>query len=182
MNPKQIQAIKRIQEEYKDLYRRPMPNLGITVGLVNPNNLFEWKCTIIGPSDTSYRGGLFKVRIIFPEDYPETKPEVVFKTPIYHLNVKFFIEGNQPLGHICVNTLNDWQKDCRINRVLPELFALLHQNNPDSPYDYQNNARRNEFINNRKLFEEKARYFTIKYANPNAKEVDYTTSWDFSYP
>ena len=69
----------------------------------------------------------------------------------------------------------------RINKVLPEIFALFSQNNPDSPYDTTNHDRRNEFIHNRALFEKKAKYFTKKYANPLSKVKTYTTDWDFTY-
>ena len=177
-----MEAMKIIQEELKELTRNPRSNLGITVGLMDEDNLFEWKCTILGPSDTCYKGGLFILKITFPDDYPNTKPEIVFQTPIYHLNVKFFTNGTQPLGHICVSTLNQWKKEYRINRVLPELFTLFSGNNPDSPYDFSDHRRRNEFVNNRALFEEKAKYFTKKYAHPLKTRKDYTTDWDFTYP
>ena len=176
-----LNAMKRLQEEYKELTRRPMQNFGITIGLVDENNLFDWRCTILGPKDTCYKGGLFHLRIKFPDDYPNKKPEIVFENPIYHLNVKYFLHGTQPLGHICLSTLNSWQKEYRINRVLPEIFELFSKNNPDSPYDDNKNSRRYEFINNRKLFEEKAHYFTKKYANPFGKKKEYTTDWDFTY-
>ena len=39
-----------------------------------------------------------------------------------------------------------------------------------------------EFVNNRALFEEKAKFFTKKYAHPLKKRKDYTTDWDFTYP
>ena len=60
---KKIEAIKRIKEEFKDLSTNPNPNIGVTVGLVNENNIFEWKCTLMGPKDTSYEGGLFILNI-----------------------------------------------------------------------------------------------------------------------
>ena len=176
-----IDAMKRLQEEYKDLSRRPLINMGITIGLENENNLFEWRGTILGPKDTCYKGGLFHLKIIFPDNYPNSKPEVIFETPIYHLNVKFFVHGTQPLGHICLSTLNDWKKEYRMNKVLPEIFDLLHKNNPDSPYDYTDNSRRYEFINKRALFETKARYFTKKYANPHGNKKVFNTDWDFTY-
>ena len=174
-------ALNRITQEYKQLNRSPLVNFGITVGLFNDDNLFEWKCTILGPKDTPYKGGLFYLKIIFPDDYPTKKPEILFLSPIYHLNVKFFISKSQPLGHICVNTLNNWNPGDSVKKILPELFALLHKNNPDSPYDYTDNSRRNEFINNRPLFEKKAQYFTKKYSTPFSKLKEYPNGWDFSY-
>ena len=174
-------ALKIIAEEYKQLNRAPLVNLGITVGLFNEDNMFEWKCTILGPKDTFYRGGLFYLKIIFPPNYPQSKPEMLFLTPIYHLNVKYFISQKQPLGHICVSTLNEWKSGDSVKKILPELFALLHKNNPLDPYDDTNHSRRNEFENNPSLFEKKARYFTKKYATPFSKPKDYPNGWDFSY-
>ena len=174
-------ALKIIAEEYKQLNRAPLVNLGITVGLFNEDNMFEWKCTILGPKDTFYRGGLFYLKIIFPPNYPQSKPEMLFLTPIYHLNVKYFISQKQPLGHICVSTLNEWKSGDSVKKILPELFALLHKNNPLDPYDDTNHSRRNEFENNPTLFEKKARYFTKKYASPFSKLRDYPNGWDFSY-
>ena len=187
LNPEKLNAMKKLREELKQYQRSPVSNFGITVGLFDDDNIFEWKCTILGPKDTPYSGGLFILKIKFPENYPKTKPEVVFLTPIYHLNVKYFTEhADQPLGHICVNSLNDWEKkpdnEKSILKVLPELFTLMMKNNPDSPYDSTTHIRRNEFINNRKLFNEKAKYFTKKYANPNVKVKDYPNGWDFTYP
>ena len=181
MNPQKLEATKRLKEELKDLSRNPLTNFGITVGLINEDNIFEWKCTILGPSDTCYKGGLFYLKIIFPENYPNSKPEIFFTTPIYHLNVKYFAYGSQPLGHICLSTLNNWQNTYSLRKVLPEIFYLFSHNNPKSPYDSTDNARRNEFEGNRALFEEKAKYFTKKYANPLGKKKEFTTDWDFSY-
>ena len=124
-NPQKMEAMKRLQEEFKGLNRNPMQNFGITVGLFDDDNLFEWKCTILGPKDTCYKGGLFYLKITFPDDYPNTKPEIVFLTPIYHLNVKFYAGGSQPLGHICVSTLNYWKKEYSINKYYPNFFIYL---------------------------------------------------------
>ena len=181
IDQQKLEAIKRINEEFKQLNRSPLVNLGITVGLFNDDDIFTWKCTILGPKDTFYKGGLFYLKIIFPKDYPNSKPEILFLTPIYHLNVKFFVSAQQPLGHICVNSLNEWNPGDSVKKVLPELFELLHKNNPDSPYDYQNNSRRNEFVNNRTLFEKKAKYFTKKYANPHFNVKEFPNGWDFSF-
>ncbi len=182
MNPQKLQTMKLLQEELKGFTRNPLVNFGITVGLFDEDNIFQWKCTILGPKDTPYKGGLFFLKIIFPDDYPNKKPEILFTTPIYHLNVKFFANGKQPLGHICLSTLNNWKKEYRMNKVFPEIFFLFKNNNPDSPYDYTDNSRRNEFVNDYNLFEKKAKYFTKKYANPLGTKKEFTTDWVFTYP
>ena len=176
-----LNAMKIIREEFKQLSRNPRQSLGITVGLFNDDNIFEWKCTLLGPKDTCYKGGLFFLKITFPFDYPNSKPEIVFLTPIYHLNVLYANTQKHPLGHICVNTLNEWKPGDSIIRILPQVFALLNKNNPDSPYDDHLNSRKNEFVNNRPLFNKKAEYFTKKYAYSNNKIIEYKNGWDFTY-
>ena len=182
MNPQKLQTLKLLQEEFKSLLRNPLFNFGVTASLFDDNNIFDWKCTILGPKDTPYEGGIFFLKIIFPDDYPNTQPEIVFTTPIYHLNVKYWAHGYQPLGHISLSTLNDWKKEYRIKKILPEIFYLLSHNNPDSAYEYTDNSRRNEYVNNKALFEQKVKYFTKKYANPLARKKEFTTDWNFTYP
>ena len=68
-----------------------------------------------------------------------------------------------------------------IIKILPEIFVLLYKNNPYDAYDDKNQTRKNEFINNPKLFEKKAKYFTSKYANPSESGKNYSDGWDFTY-
>ena len=53
------EAIKRLREEYEDLKKNPITNIGTTVGLLDKNNIFEWQVTMPGPKDTSYKGVYF---------------------------------------------------------------------------------------------------------------------------
>ena len=82
------------------MINNPISNINAIVGLLNPDNLFEWKIIMTGPKDSSYNRGIFLLIIQFPENYPERRPEVAFKTPIYHVNVnprKAIWEGAEPL-------------------------------------------------------------------------------------
>ena len=180
-NPLKLQAMKRVSEEFKELSKKPLSNFGITVGLIKEDNIFEWRCTLLGPKDSVYRGGLFFLKIIFPENYPNNRPEIICTTPIYHLNINFR-KCLIPLGHVCLNTINKWKKDFTINKALSEVFYLLSHNNPNSAFDYPNFSRRNEYLNNRALFDKKAKFFTKKYANPQIAQNEFTTEWDFTYP
>ena len=181
MVPDKLLAMKRINEEFKKKRKNPLTTFGITVGLPNKENIFEWNCTILGPRDSYYSGGIFYLKITFPENYPMKKPEIVFLTPIYHLNVVYSTGKFQPLGHICLSSLNDWRPEYTLKKILPEIFALFNKNNPDSSYDDFQNTRRNEFTYNRLLFEKKAKYFTKKYARPGVKIEEYPNGWDFTY-
>ena len=180
---KKIQAMKRLKEEYHYINNNPSACIGATVGLPDEDNIFQWNATLIGPKDTSYRNGHFALDIKFPDDYPDHAPEVCFKTPIYHVNVnplKSNMPGAEPLGHVCISTLNWWKPEYKMLEVLTNIFGLFYMANPDSPYGLD---RASEFRNNRELHEKKIRFFTKKYANPmsNNSTKFYNESWDFTY-
>ena len=59
MVPDKLRAMKRINEEFNELRKNPLTTFGITVGLPNKENIFEWNCTILGPRDSYYSGGIF---------------------------------------------------------------------------------------------------------------------------
>ena len=175
-----LNALKKIKEEYLELKDKPIENIGTTIGLVDDDDIFLWKFTLTGPKDSSYAGGIFRVRIQFPDNYPKGKPEVYFKTPIYHLNInprKFDRQGAEKLGHVCINTINQWVPERKMREVMIDIFSLFYVPNPESPYVLQ---RADEYRFNRALYEEKIKYFVKKYANPNLPEIDYTEDWDFS--
>ena len=171
-------TLQLINNEYQDLRQNPIAALGVSVGMPFPDNPYIWQCSMLGPSDTSFRGGLFYLRIIFPENYPQIGPEVYFVTPIYHVNVNHIKQPTCRLGHICLSTLNFWNPQYRIREVLTNIFALFYMGNPESPFGTNRQA---EMMNNPLLFEKKIQYFTKKYAHPSLgfKEYDY---WDFTYP
>ena len=182
MTLEKLNAQKTIKEEYNELKDKPIENTGTTVGLVDDDDIFLWKFTLRGPKDTSYAGGIFRGRIQFPDNYPIGRPEVYFKTPIYHLNINPFNlerEGAEKLGHVCINTINQWVPERKMREVIIDIFSLFYKPNPDSPYDVY---RADEFRDNRALYEEKIKYFVKKYADPNLPEKEYTTDWDFSFP
>ena len=63
LNMQKIQAMKRIKEEYTELNNNPNANIGASVGLPDEDNIFEWQCSLMGPKDTSYKGGIFFLKI-----------------------------------------------------------------------------------------------------------------------
>ena len=177
-----MNGLDKITKEYKDINRNPIANCGVTVGLFDESNFRKWRVSLLGPRDTSYKGGLFYLSIDFPNEYPLKAPEVCFITPIYHVNVnpkapKF--QGAEPLGHVCISTLNWWKPEYTMREVLTNIFALFYLGNPDSPYGLD---RANEYRNNRAVYEEKIRKFTRKYANPmkGFKLYPQDLDWDFS--
>ena len=60
----------------------------------------------MGAVDSPYKYGLFILKLIFPEDYPNKGPIINFLTPIYHINV---CSSKIDLGRVSFNTINYWK-------------------------------------------------------------------------
>ena len=183
LNQQENATINRLTGEFNSLLRSPNTNYGITVGLPDKNDMFHWRATLAGPKDSSYSGGTFILTISFPKNYPNSAPEVCFKTPIYHVNVnpKQLPNNGEKLGHVCISTLNWWKPEYKMRELLTNIFALFYMGNPDSPYGLD---RADELRNNRAIYEEKIKYFTKKYANPmsTGKNLNRDQDWNFNYP
>lgn len=48
----------------------------------------EWEAVLIGPTDTIWEGGVFRLVMKFSHDYPNKAPDVKFVTKMYHPNSK----------------------------------------------------------------------------------------------
>ena len=163
-----------LTKAYKELRAKPISNIGCTVGLRNENDIYTWKCSLMGPKDSPYKNGLFKLLIKFPKTYPMEGPEVIFETPIYHLNVNP-VKSNEALGHCCISTANFWNPDTSIHDLLVSIFALFLAANPDSAYGID---RKKEFEEHRETYDMKAKYFTKKYAT--GASYKNLNNWDFT--
>ena len=66
-----------------------------------------------------------------------------------------------------------------MRNLLNNIFCLFFLVNPEFPYG---NEIAKEYINNKELYDKKARYFTKKYASPlSYSKYDGIKSWDFTY-
>ncbi|KAH0983129.1 hypothetical protein GBA52_010306 [Prunus armeniaca] len=98
-------------------------------------NMRYFNVMILGPAQSPYEGGVFKLELFLPEEYPMAPPKVRFLTKIYHPNIDkarrvFFWQ----LGRICLDILKDkWSPALQIRTVLLSIQALLSAPNPDDP-------------------------------------------------
>ena len=145
-------ALRRIQKELEDI--RKDPPAGCSAGPVD-DDIFNWEGVICGPADSSYSGGLFKLRIRFPTDYPFKNPHVQFTTKIYHPNIN-------KAGGICLDILkNQWSPALTISKVLLSITSLLTDPNPNDPLDLD---IANQYKTDRELYEQTVREWTNMYA------------------
>jgi len=145
-------AQRRLNKEMLDLQSSPIENC--SAGPIG-DDLFHWKGTIIGPSDSPFEGGVFFVNIHFPTDYPFKPPKVSFDTKIYHPNVN-------SKGQICLDILKDqWSPALTTSKVLLSLSSLLTEPNADDPLV----AEIADLLKtNVGQYEQNAREWTRKYA------------------
>uniref|UniRef100_A0A667J6A3 Ubiquitin conjugating enzyme E2 I n=1 Tax=Lynx canadensis TaxID=61383 RepID=A0A667J6A3_LYNCA len=141
-------------------WRKDHPFGFVAVPTKNPDgtmNLMNWECAIPGKKGTPWEGGLFKLRMLFKDDYPSSPPkcnrspwcrEIAFilpddrcrqkhvsffpvvqaiEPPLFHPNV-------YPSGTVCLSILEedkDWRPAITIKQV--RIQELLNEPNIQDP-------------------------------------------------
>lgn len=115
---------RRIIKETQRLKQEPVPGIE---AYPDESNARYFHVIVAGPKDSPYEGGIFKLELFLPEEYPMSAPKVRFMTKIYHPNI-------DKLGRICLDILKDkWSPALQIRTVLLSIQALLSAPNPDDP-------------------------------------------------
>ncbi|EAU88155.2 non-canonical ubiquitin conjugating enzyme 1 [Coprinopsis cinerea okayama7 len=83
-------AVKRIMQEARELANDPSTDYHAAP---LEDDIFEWHCTIRGPSGTEFEGGIYHFRILLPAEYPFRPPSIMMLTPNgrFELNTKICI-------------------------------------------------------------------------------------------
>lgn len=142
----------RIKNELVDIARDPPDNVSARL-IDNDWHLLEG--TIIGPIDSPYENGIFKLIITLNADYPRTPPDIFFKTPLFHPNIS-------TMGEICMDILKEnWSPILTISKVLLSICSLLDDPNPDDPLNVD---AAKIYLNDREEYNKIARKWTAEYA------------------
>lgn len=113
--------------------------------------------TILGPPDSPYEGGTFKIYIKIPSSYPFEPPKMKFETKVWHPNV------SSQTGAICLDILKDnWSPALTLKTALLSVQALLTAAEPDDPQDAQVAKM---YKSNYKEFVRTAKHWTATYAS-----------------
>lgn len=83
----------------------------------------------ISAQQTPWEGGLYKLRMIFKDDYPTSPPKCKFEPALFHPNV-------YPSGTVCLSLLDedkDWRPAITIKQILLGIQDLLNEPNIKDP-------------------------------------------------
>jgi len=126
-----MDATQVIRNDLRIMRKDPPP--GCSAGPKTPGNLFQWACTINGPENTPYEGGVFDLDIEFSKDYPKKAPQIKFVTKIFHPNI-------HSSGSLCLNIIGgDWShfsQHYSIREVIVSVKLLLANPNLESSHGH----------------------------------------------
>lgn len=80
-----------------------------------PDDIMQWHGIILGPDDSPWEGGIFKLHFVIPQDYPNSPPDVKFLSKMFHPNI-------YKNGKICLDILQkQWTPMYDIASILTSL-------------------------------------------------------------
>eukprot|EP00933_Yihiella_yeosuensis_P037463 TRINITY_DN31406_c0_g1_i1.p1 TRINITY_DN31406_c0_g1~~TRINITY_DN31406_c0_g1_i1.p1 ORF type:complete len:203 (+),score=38.49 TRINITY_DN31406_c0_g1_i1:179-787(+) len=154
--------LKRLEKELQDI-RALSTDSSVTADSVN-GDLTHWQGVLKGPSGTPYHGGVFKIDIEIPPDYPYSPPKMKFDTKIWHPNI------SSQTGAICLDVLGkEWSPALTIRTALLSIQALLSAPEPDDPQDAEVAEM---FKHNKELFAQTAKYWAETFASEKQSSHD----------
>ncbi len=154
-----------LKKQFKDLNKAS--DLGLSVGLVDENNFYKWSVVIFGPTETIYEGGFFRAILTFPDDYPNSPPQMQFTTKMWHPNI-------YKDGKVCISILHPpgtdkfneqekaeerWRPSLGAEEILLSVISMLNDPNPDSPANIDAAVM---FRNNREEYDNKVRSLVLQ--------------------
>jgi ubiquitin-conjugating enzyme E2 H len=111
-----------------------------------------------GPKDTPYEGGIWKVHVTLPVNYPYSSPSIGFANSIFHPNV------DEPSGSVCLDVINQtWSPMFDLVNVfsvfLPQLLTYPNAADP------LNGEAAALYLSNKTEYNRRVREHVRKYAS-----------------
>ncbi|GAB1730190.1 hypothetical protein NU195Hw_g7495t1 [Hortaea werneckii] len=130
------------------------------VTLVNDNMyviLQEFYVRFKGPEETPFAGGLWKIHVELPDQYPYKSPSIGFVNRIFHPNI------DELSGSVCLDVINQtWSPMYDMINIF-EVFLpqLLRYPNPTDPLNGEAAAL---MMRDQKGYDAKVKEYVAKYA------------------
>jgi len=132
------------------------------VTLVN-DNMQEFYVRFKGPEETPFQGGLWKIHVELPDQYPYKSPSIGFVNRIFHPNI------DELSGSVCLDVINQtWSPMYDMINIF-EVFLpqLLRYPNPTDPLNGEAAAL---LMREPKSYEVKVKEYVQKYASRDMTE------------
>ncbi|PVU94044.1 hypothetical protein BB561_002830 [Smittium simulii] len=130
------------------------------VNLIN-DSIQEFYITLKGPNDTPFSGGVWKIRVELPDQYPYKSPSIGFCNKIYHPNI------DEASGSVCLDVINQaWSPMFDMLNIFESFIPqLLRYPNPSDPL---NGEAASLLLQNNTAYEAKVKEYVKKYATKEA--------------
>ncbi|KAI8935529.1 Ubiquitin-conjugating enzyme E2 8 [Plenodomus lindquistii] len=116
-----------------------------------------------GPEETPFQGGLWKIHVELPDQYPYKSPSIGFVNRIFHPNI------DELSGSVCLDVINQtWSPMYDMINIF-EVFLpqLLRYPNPTDPLNGEAAAL---LMREPKSYDAKVKEYVQKYANKDTAE------------
>lgn len=105
-----------VAQEYSAVLSNPPCNCSLVVG----KTVRDWTIEFTGVVGSAYEGETYKLKMIFPKEYPSKPPRVYFlkPTPVHQ-----HVYSN---GDICLNLLgSDWRPNLTAETLIISIISML---------------------------------------------------------
>jgi len=143
-----------------DVMKLMMSDYEVSLGeAASPNDFYV---KFLGPKSSLYEGGIWKVHVTLPANYPYSSPSIGFTNHIYHPNVDF------ASGSVCLDVINQtWSPMYNLVNVFSTFLPqLLLYPNPADPLNGEAAALMNK---DKDAYVKKVQELVKKYASQDIK-------------
>lgn len=120
-------ARRRLMRDFKRIQGDSQSSSGGISASPLADNVMVWNAIIIGPDETPFEDGTFRLKLTFDEQYPNKPPQVKFISEMFHPNV-------YASGDLCLDILqNRWSPTYDVASILTSVQSLLNDPNINSP-------------------------------------------------